>query len=70
MKLLIICYALITLPLLAKLIVSFSYKSIKKRQKASKIMPKSGCFRQASDCRHPKEYTCIKCGDCGRKFIK
>lgn len=34
-----------------------------------KTFPKKGVLRQASDCRHPEEYTCVKCGDCGRRFI-
>ena len=41
-----------------------------KAEKAKKILPRSGCFRQSDDCVHPMEYTCVKCGDCGRKFIK
>ena len=66
-----IIYALVTLPFL----IGFVYVLIKKwkeinTKKANKILPKSGCFRQAPDCRHPREYLCIKCGDCGRKFIK
>lgn len=66
----IIIYALVTLPFF----IGFVYVQIKKwkeisTKKSNKILPKSGCFRQSSDCRHPREYLCIKCGDCGRKFI-
>lgn len=42
----------------------------KKKWEESHILPKSGTFRLAPDCKHPQEYLCIKCGDCGRKFIK
>lgn len=41
----------------------------KKKLEESKIMPKGGAFRLAPDCKHPNEYLCIKCGDCGRKFV-
>lgn len=41
-----------------------------KTERGNKILPKSGAFRQGPDCRHPREYLCIKCGECGRQFIK
>lgn len=67
---LIIGLVLVALPCLI-LLAFLVYKLFENWQKkASKIMPKNGCFRQSPDCRHPREYLCIKCGDCGRKFIK
>lgn len=67
-----IIYALVAALLF---LIGFVYVLIKRwkgirTKKANKILLKSGCFRQAPDCMHPREYLCIKCGDCGRKFTK
>lgn len=45
-------------------------KQRKEYNKDSKIIYGSGAFRKSKDCRQPKEYLCVKCGDCGRKFVK
>lgn len=45
-------------------------KQRKEHKKGSEIIYVSGAFRQSKNCRHPNEYLCVKCGDCGRKFVK
>ena len=48
----------------------FCVLKIKKEiEREKKTFRNSGVLRQAEDCRRPKEYLCIKCGDCGRIFI-
>ena len=61
----------ISLLIVAMMVFSiFGGEKRKEHKKDSEIIYGSGAFRQSKNCKHPNEYICVKCGDCGRKFVK